>query len=476
MNAAADSHPTEILFQKQVHLHIRNDSPAAAMSLPQHQHQHHHHPYTHHNAGNSLRKQWVTVTVAMSSKSGPSGGGGGSGPASVAAALSQSATPMATTTPTTNNSPLPTANTAISSMQTTWKVLQISLTDETDPFFLFQLEIGEDDFHRLKSEQNLLVDFAEFPFKFVELLEECIAASGGNAAGMNGGNAASMNGGNAAVGATGSSGTLAASKDDSMRSPSVTGRSSSAHHHHSLIQSHNHTYTHPMDNTPKFIAQLHNTSNGRSVFTVVETNTFKHITHLSLHFLPGNDASVKKYLASLVIAFKDQNKHLQTNLTKAEEQLKTEVHQLSSENQHLKQTVDSLRFEASERENRLKLEHAEESSRERERLTREKEHVVRDVESTKSALISRYEQQLGHTTSQVRSIVLGGGAAGAGVSLVLGIQFTHCIIVVRAPIATFYPSRQPSSCRGATERHPPNLAAGHAGTRPTEDHHVGRVW
>lgn len=31
---------------------------------------------------------------------------------------------------------------------------------------------------------------------------------------------------------------------------------------------------------------------------VVETNPFKHLTHLSLQFVPGNDADVKKYLAS----------------------------------------------------------------------------------------------------------------------------------------------------------------------------------
>ena len=55
------------------------------------------------------------------------------------------------------------------------QVLEVQLTDESDPFFLYQLDIGEDDFHTLKSEQNLLVDFAHFPVKFIELLEECIA-------------------------------------------------------------------------------------------------------------------------------------------------------------------------------------------------------------------------------------------------------------------------------------------------------------
>ncbi|TPX58976.1 hypothetical protein PhCBS80983_g02810 [Powellomyces hirtus] len=53
------------------------------------------------------------------------------------------------------------------------KVLEVQLTDEADPFFLYHLEVGEDDFHTLKDEQNLLVDFQQFPVNFIELLEAC---------------------------------------------------------------------------------------------------------------------------------------------------------------------------------------------------------------------------------------------------------------------------------------------------------------
>lgn len=33
-------------------------------------------------------------------------------------------------------------------------------------------------------------------------------------------------------------------------------------------------------------------------FSVIETNQFKHITHISLGFRPGSDAAIKQYLAS----------------------------------------------------------------------------------------------------------------------------------------------------------------------------------
>ncbi|XP_064479556.1 spindle assembly abnormal protein 6 homolog [Ornithodoros turicata] len=54
------------------------------------------------------------------------------------------------------------------------KELFIQLTDEADPFFVYSLTLTEDDFHVLKSQQGLLVDFLAFPQKFVDLLEMCI--------------------------------------------------------------------------------------------------------------------------------------------------------------------------------------------------------------------------------------------------------------------------------------------------------------
>jgi hypothetical protein len=57
------------------------------------------------------------------------------------------------------------------------KFLDIRLTDESDPYFLYQLGIAQEDFHSLRLEQNLLVDFIDFPVKLIELLEECQRAS-----------------------------------------------------------------------------------------------------------------------------------------------------------------------------------------------------------------------------------------------------------------------------------------------------------
>jgi hypothetical protein len=53
----------------------------------------------------------------------------------------------------------------------------VQITNELDPFFFYSLEVNEDDFQSLKVEQCILVDFATFPYKFIELLEQCIASA-----------------------------------------------------------------------------------------------------------------------------------------------------------------------------------------------------------------------------------------------------------------------------------------------------------
>jgi spindle assembly abnormal protein 6 len=57
------------------------------------------------------------------------------------------------------------------------KELVIRLTDDSDPFFLYSLALSEDDYSGLKSQQGLLVDYAAFPQKFIDLLNLCLSES-----------------------------------------------------------------------------------------------------------------------------------------------------------------------------------------------------------------------------------------------------------------------------------------------------------
>lgn len=51
--------------------------------------------------------------------------------------------------------------------------INLTLTDEKDPLFHYSLIIGEQEFHVLKQEQSLLIDFQQFVSKFLEMIELC---------------------------------------------------------------------------------------------------------------------------------------------------------------------------------------------------------------------------------------------------------------------------------------------------------------
>jgi spindle assembly abnormal protein 6 len=58
------------------------------------------------------------------------------------------------------------------------KVLRMHLFNDSDLLFLHTLEVSEEDFQTLKAEQGILVDFANFSGKIIDLLKRCIASRG----------------------------------------------------------------------------------------------------------------------------------------------------------------------------------------------------------------------------------------------------------------------------------------------------------
>lgn len=111
------------------------------------------------------------------------------------------------------------------------------------------------------------MDFKSFPKKFIELLESCSGSSGtidSNAGG-------------------GDSGNRSTPGDDGPHQARIlNGRGDALGM-----------------GAPSFLARLETlVSGGFSTFSLVETNPFKELTHLSLKFRSGNDAAIKTYLAA----------------------------------------------------------------------------------------------------------------------------------------------------------------------------------
>ncbi|CAM5146273.1 unnamed protein product [Natator depressus] len=150
-----------------------------------------------------------------------------------------------------------TVETCTSSSPIHKKELTVRITDDADPLFLYSLAIGEEDFQSLKSQQGLLIDFSAFPQKFIDLLEQCILEQG--------------------------------------------------------------------KQVPRFLIQLVTSSPALdcmpACLNVVETNPFKHLTHLSLKLLAGSDSDIKKYLAICIKNLKMENSILEDKLHKSEEGL-----------------------------------------------------------------------------------------------------------------------------------------------------------
>ncbi|XP_063672500.1 spindle assembly abnormal protein 6 homolog isoform X5 [Pan troglodytes] len=83
-----------------------------------------------------------------------------------------------------------------------------------------------------------------------------------------------------------------------------------------------------LDNSPAFL-------------NVVETNPFKHLTHLSLKLLPGNDVEIKKFLAGCLKCSKEEKLSLMQSLDDATKQLDfTRKAQVQYQQQHEQQKKD----------------------------------------------------------------------------------------------------------------------------------------
>ena len=172
--------------------------------------------------------------------------------------------------------------------------LIIKHTDESDPFFLYSLYMSSEDYQTLKVQQDLLADFRAFEQRFIDLLCAC-------------------------------------EKDEKS-------------------------------NTPKFQLQFYSKEplpydHGHANLNVIEINPFKHLCHLSLNFMPGNDADVKKYLATCLQTLRDD--YIKLSRT-AEESKQTLTQKLEATLENLtKKTleVEKLKLDLDSQSERMQTKH-----------------------------------------------------------------------------------------------------------------------
>uniref|UniRef100_A0AAV1USV2 Spindle assembly abnormal protein 6 N-terminal domain-containing protein n=1 Tax=Peronospora matthiolae TaxID=2874970 RepID=A0AAV1USV2_9STRA len=244
-------------------------------------------------------------------------------------------------------------------------VLRVEITDDDGvaPCFLYFWRVSEEEFHDLKTQQRLLVDFATFPANLIELLQCCLKDSK-KIAGEEDAEVKTQTG-DEAVAVTTTGGSVEVVLNQKTRSAGPT----------------------PLS----YLAVL-NTSdyNGQSVFSIVETNPFKQLTHLSLRFLPGDDVAVKTYLASRLAQVGASRRSLASALKQMKEEL-----QLAQTNEaKLEQQLSTLGSEAESTLSQEKMKFVDALNGQRQEAAAVLKEREGELNSKIDLLVERYEKEL----------------------------------------------------------------------------------
>jgi spindle assembly abnormal protein 6 len=144
------------------------------------------------------------------------------------------------------------------------------------------------------------------------------------------------------------------------------------------------------EDNQKFIGQLVQDELNFGLFSVVESNSFKHINHLSLKFIQGNDATIKNYLAGVVKSLKNKKHDLETTLFSSEK-VKHDFEKMSKE---ATLEIERLKLKHQEELSSLKLGHAKELGNEKERFAEDKDRSRIDFESKQRDSKYKFEQEV----------------------------------------------------------------------------------
>ncbi|XP_041791095.1 spindle assembly abnormal protein 6 homolog [Chelmon rostratus] len=219
--------------------------------------------------------------------------------------------------------------------------LLVKLTDDVDPFFLFNLSISEEDFQSLKVQQGLLIDFTSFPQKFIDLLNLC--------------------------------------------------------------------YSEQESDNPRFLLHLSCHSpvlEGPGNLSVVETNVFKHLNHLSLRLAHGSDKEIKDYLAVCLSSLKVEKQALETKLKKTEDDLSRQLSYAQQTLSEKTKELDKLRSEWTSQTSCLSSRHSQQLQSEREKAVELQSRLQQQTEQLRQELESAHtksSQQLHSRLSELEA-------------------------------------------------------------------------
>jgi hypothetical protein len=143
-----------------------------------------------------------------------------------------------------------------------------------------------------------------------------------------------------------------------------------------------------------------------AVLSVVETNSFKNLVHLSLRLIPGTDCTVKKHLAGCLIARKIEESRLRDELAETTRDLTTRLQRATDEGVAAAAEAATLRVEVATVTTRLRNDHCTELARvQRETLEaqtaahEERRRATQDADGAAATIVADLRRQVTELTA-----------------------------------------------------------------------------
>jgi len=255
----------------------------------------------------------------------------------------------------------------------------------------YELEVGETDFAQLRRDQALLVDFGSFADSFISLLGYC---------------------------------DLGQSSDDGADAIGSTSRPAGEQGSNQQQQT-QHPQPHPQQNQPtpprtpysaelpRYTCRLEEfaspaSQNGRggggsplqARFSIVESNQFRELTHLSLNLHKGTDATIRSYLSSRLHQTMADNAALRCNLKQQIGRADDAHNQVREMAQQMTQMSASFETEKSAVESKA----LETLKKETTRLSEESQKMLRERDDTIQTLEAKRLEEVAALNGRVSTL------------------------------------------------------------------------
>ncbi|XP_036971385.1 spindle assembly abnormal protein 6 homolog isoform X2 [Acanthopagrus latus] len=145
---------------------------------------------------------------------------------------------------------------------------------------------------------------------------------------------------------------------------------------------------------------------GPANFSVVETNAFKHLNHLSLRLAQGSDKEIKDYLAVCLSSLKTEKQVLEMKLKKTEDDLSRQLSYAQQTLSEKTKELDKLRSDWTSQTSCLSSRHSLELQSEREKVVELQDRLQQQTEQLRQELESAHKknnQQLQSRLSELEA-------------------------------------------------------------------------